>query len=823
MIVLLTKIITENNIMIKASMLSLFLSLFFSVTCRGQTVDETIRQLQDADPAVRRMAAEKLGKEQVQKAIPELCQLLKDRDQSVSNEAVNALSLMGKGATPALVDLLGTKVDENCQLRILTTLGKLGSAAEGSVPILIKQLEGAGTDVRIYAAVALGKIGFGAKEALPALFKAGKDTSNVGPVIRMDLPSSVCVAAIAAAKKIDPGCVEALAKEVLSELIKALQSPDQGKLFAAETALGELGKHAKPAASALLEAEKNAKGFSASTIATVLETIGARSPFDLITDAKRPVEKRLAALSELRYGRNRSEESVKAMTALLKDANPKIRRRSAEILGGWAPDSKAAIPELVSVLGDMELERANPGGYSDERDIVATALSQFGRLAVDDLAGVLKDSKNSAFKRWNAAKGLALLGRLSESALPVLKQTVHDRYVVVGIESSCAYVLAGGDFAYTKSPLDDGLKQKEEFLIYQTVTAIERIGYRAKALVPQLQPLLEHKEREIRIRAAYALCQMKEAAKPAVPKLGELLSSKDSRERLQISMAVEHLGGEAVDLLPALVKQMKTLENMMPNPILATVGKMGSAAKGTVPELMKLISSDKMYSRDAIVALGEIGPDAAEAVPELTKLLLDKSEYTRGDAAIALGQIGPKAQEANTNLKKLLSDSRKGVRVKAMFALIKINQDAATYMPQLIKMWNEARDTDEIGFNVENVRSEIAEVWARLGREARPAKEIMVHTIGNRKTSLGVVNFLCKALAKQSDDRELAVSKLTAVLNEPDDQKNQKYRYVHAMVALGMIGPDSKQSITALQKLTKFDDKQVVELAYETLEKIGGK
>jgi len=786
----------------------------------AQTTDEALAQLSSTDPTKRRLAAERLGQDKTVKAVPQLAELLRDADDAVRKEASDALVKIGRPSTPAVIKVLDSTKVELEQLRTITVLVKLGPEAEEAVPTLINFLKNPSTEVRILAATALGKIGAKAKAALPALTTAAKDTSNIGPVLRTDVASSVADAAATAALKINPKYQEALAKEILPDLIKALKSTDQGTVQAAAYALQRLGIFAKPAANALIEAEKNTNGFAGSVIATILDQIGARSPLDQLKSSTTPLEKKLAVLNEMRFSRDIDDRTISLLVSLLKDPNPKIRNRAAYTLGNKAPATKDAIPALIEAMADMELARAKVDAYESEPDIIPKALSQFGKRVVGDVAQVLKEPKASAFKQWNAAKTLALLGRMAEPALPVLQQSFKHPMPAVATESCCAYVLAGGRFAETTNILKQGLKQKEEFFLYQTIFAIERIGYPAREFVPELKELLGHKTSEIRIRAAHALAKMREAAKPAVPAMAELLSSKDSRERFQVTEAITNLGPEAADALPALLKRLSIREMMSPHPALLAIGGMGPGAKDAVPELIKLLQSKKENTADAIKVLGRIGPSAAPAVPSLITFLQDKDEYLRSDAAQALGLIGPTAREAIPALQKLLQDSKKSIRLKAITALILINNDSATYMPQLIELWNNSEDSDEIGFNIEHVRTDVAEVWELIGTKAAPAKDLMFAAITDEKTSLGTLNHLCKALANFKDETAIIVPKLVALLERPEKSNSSKYTYVHAVAALGKIGPAASPAIPAIRKLTDHEDKHVADTAYEALGKI---
>ncbi len=155
------------------------------------------------------------------------------------------------------------------------------------------------------------------------------------------------------------------------------------------------------------------------------------------------------------------------------------------------------------------------------------------------MAGVLDDGGKKSIVRARAARALATIGIGARSVLPALETAIGDRYLIVALESACAYVRAGGDPAKALPILKAGLKHDADAVVGYTIRTVERIGLPARERVPLLRPLLkhEHEDAEMRIAVAIAICKMGPAAKPAVPALAELLKSGDGREQYQIARA----------------------------------------------------------------------------------------------------------------------------------------------------------------------------------------------------------------------------------------------------------------------------------------------
>ncbi len=135
-------------------------------------IPSLIRALADSDAVVRENAAEALGRRgpEAEQAIPDLIRLLSDRDPYVNGKAADALSRIGKGSVPGLISAL-THGETNVRWCAAIALGKMGTGAREAVPMLADALRDSEDNVRWSAAVALGGMGTLAGEAIPALIR----------------------------------------------------------------------------------------------------------------------------------------------------------------------------------------------------------------------------------------------------------------------------------------------------------------------------------------------------------------------------------------------------------------------------------------------------------------------------------------------------------------------------------------------------------------------------------------------------------------------------------------------------------------------------
>jgi HEAT repeat protein len=151
---------------------------------------------------------------------------LKDDDRRVRLSAVTALGQIGPGAVNAVPALVQTLDDSSGQVRAAAVA--LGKVGKAALPELVAALDAQQERVRLGAALALGHAGPDAEEAIPKLIGSLNDSS---PEVR--------AAAAAALGKVG--------KEALPPLIKALNAKEDRVRLGAIEALGHLGPPARDA------------------------------------------------------------------------------------------------------------------------------------------------------------------------------------------------------------------------------------------------------------------------------------------------------------------------------------------------------------------------------------------------------------------------------------------------------------------------------------------------------------------------------------------------------------------------------------------------
>ena len=800
----------------------------------GQTPAELTQGLGSKDVQIRRASAEKVGRKRIQTANPQLQELLKDDDADVRRTAATALARFGVKGAKSLGAALEFPREESRSAALLG-LRELGPDAKEVVPAIIPMLKAKDRDQRILAALILRETGADGRAALPALFEASRDTANIGAAKRMDMPSSVCEAAVDAAIAIDPKCTEELARAILPDLIKSMKAGNQGDLLAIFTTLAKLGKSAKPALEAIREAKKNVRGGFLEEAAQ--HAVNALSGDEFAEEIAKfnnqslPVEKRLQALAGLRY-RLRDRAKIRSIVATdLKDKNPAVRAEAVSWVSMVGPESQDFLPTLIELLGDQELEKH--GRQESSHPPVVAALSEIGKPAVHALIDILNDKKTGNLVRWRTVETLAVIGPAAREALPALAATIQEKLVVISVEAAGAFALVGGDFDKVLPILRSGLKIKTPIIAYRTASIIEKIAPFAQSAIPELIALLDHPEVEIRIVAARALCKMGAPARPAVKRMAELLKENNIRQRVQITEALGNLGPDAADAIPVLIEQFKNEQTQVfgrvsPSSSLTVLQKMGDAAAPALPFLTKLIQDapsvkDQWNVDQALLNLGAIGPAAAGAVPDLISMLTSKDERRRANAARALGMLGRAAKSAEKQLQQLALDKSKLVRVWAAYALANVADDPSKSVEQLMDEWTEGAPRKGGPQNfAANQNMAIAEALILLGPKGRGAQDILIDGLQTQRSLLGVHHQIALALAAVSNEPAVILPILLGQLNSRKDSGDVFLRG-NIIDALGKMGPKAKPSVPDLKRLLDEADAERGMLIRNALQKIEGK
>lgn len=241
---------------------------------RRQTTEKIVERLMDQDPYVRVAAARALAAlpPAPEITLPILEKALRDADATTVHHALDALASLGAPAVPRLVDIL--EKYKELRVHVVYTLGQMGPAAAPAADALAKLAGDEDVHLATEAALALAKIGPGAKCAVPALSAAlqkegtnahaivlalgdiGPDAAATEPLLLKGMASknsSLAVIAAWAFTQTQPRSAKTAAKAI-PVLVAGLTDPLRETRKVAAEALGDLGPLAREAVPALQKA-----------------------------------------------------------------------------------------------------------------------------------------------------------------------------------------------------------------------------------------------------------------------------------------------------------------------------------------------------------------------------------------------------------------------------------------------------------------------------------------------------------------------------------------------------------------------------------------
>jgi HEAT repeat protein len=251
--------------------------------------------------------------------------------------------------------------------------------------------------------------------------------------------------------------------------------------------------------------------------------------------------------------------------------------------------------------------------------------------------------------------------------------------------------IVGLNGCQSKPKLDLAIEQLREnsYPSWEADNLAKKFKQIGEPAVPNLLPLLQDKNWQVRARTAYILGEMGESAKYAAPKLMPLLkeNQKDQHAWDACGNAIEALGqmGAVPELIAALKKdwntgptQLDIWDGAVQERVATALSKIG---KPSIPALIITLSDPNPSIRQrATSVLEQMGATAKSAVPTLTKTLTDSDPKVQIAAASALGRMGETAPAIAT-LTKTLTNSDPQVRVIAASALVEIEGATSIVFP----------------------------------------------------------------------------------------------------------------------------------------------
>ncbi|MCE9531050.1 MAG: HEAT repeat domain-containing protein [Planctomycetes bacterium] len=502
-------------------------------------------------------------------AVPELKQFLQGDDEKVQLQAADWLSVLGengKDAIPVLITLLEeAKFNEN-RARAIETLSRFGPLASSAVPALKNALRHNDLYVRTGAARALAKVDGTAVEALPMLMESMRMNPDRDVAPTVDALRSLGKPAVdyLLQNLVQPngevGNEPSLALTKLApvsavpELIKLLQTGNNGAKQAAARILKAIGPPAKDAVPALTETARRSEPYDNFAI-DALAAIGPASA---------------PATSEL--------------CQLLTSPTMVKREAAANALRTIGPDARAiACEPLVKLCRDMT--RDGSVGPRDARRAGASALVVMDPSKEDSYPILLEWLKDIGhLKLMESAPDF--LSRGGAKALPFLRRAlVSEKSGQFRNRIALVIVRIDPDDKDAWETLVSTLASPE---FYYRDEVVKNLHHAGPAIVPALIQLLKKTDSRVREAAAQVITRIGPPASEAANVLVACLKDNQQKNRWHFARALGSLKGAAISAGPALVDGLRDSDPLTRYACAAALAEIDPANRQAIPVLIEL-------------------------------------------------------------------------------------------------------------------------------------------------------------------------------------------------------------------------------------------
>lgn len=482
-----------------------------SVFAADADIPGLLNQLSSDDAAERVSAAQALG-ESGEKAPPIALALVKatgDENSAVRRAAIEALRALKPDpelTIPAMVKVLQEAPADVA----ISIVGVMAEAGESAVPRIGVALEHPAA--RYWAALVVQDIGPEAEGAVFDILKVLPDTTE--EEVRREL--------ILALGAVGPG-----AKEAVPALAELLDDKDPAVVLAAAYSLGQIGPASEPAAKQLAQNLKSddeflavVSGWSLSLIYPTSKKVEEHVVPVLLKGLTHPDSPgvRAAAAQAIIQLQPDHEVLLPEVLKAVEGSEPEVIMESVAALAAAGHD---AVPGLIGMLK-----------YENLRPLVAQVLGQMGEdanSAVPTMVEVLPSSDGPAKRELLMALGK--MGEAAAPAVPAIAEAAKSEDGPVRFAAVYALYKIGPAARDAKGAVKAGLDSEDPLfktLCAATLVRIDPSGEEIQAVaVPLLIEALKHENAMVKIHAADTLALLKDQAKSALPALEEMAADPD--------------------------------------------------------------------------------------------------------------------------------------------------------------------------------------------------------------------------------------------------------------------------------------------------------
>ncbi len=360
-----------------------------------------------------------------------------------------------------------------------------------------------------------------------------------------------------------------------------------------------------------------------------------------------------------------------------------------------------------------------------------------------------------------------------------------------------------------RKAISEKLRSHDPMELASAIQEVGKLRAEGASFLDELIPILSSKDHNIANQTALVIGAMGPSAFKAAPALlanmNDQEAKTDQQEFLWISFS-RALFGLGPKVIPILVEGIEKSNPIQFAGICGALHDFGTAAKPALTPILRKAESDHSLLWPALYVLEAIGKPSVQGMPLLIKALQDENFQNQLIACRVIAAIGPEAKEAKPILLKLAMNGNTSCRGRAAIALGSIgasNQDREQIVETLKILLSDPNQV---------VRERAMVGIGRLGPDARDLIEDVRKALHDPKFS--AKSEACVALWRISGNPDDSVQRLIQLLDKIDHD-------LHAIVAIGEMGPDGMGALPALLKKMESEDMSYALEGCNTIAKMG--
>lgn len=519
----------------------------------------------------------------------------------------------------------------------------------------------------------------------------------------------------------------------------------------------------------------------------------------------------------------------------LKHDNWKDRLLAAEALARLGPLARPAVSVLLEALED-EWPLEDAGGYGGLAGIVGLhgvrasavkALLAIGPAAEERLLGeglprlITGVGRGTAATRRHTAHALALLGPRAKPAIPALLEQFSELRSELGRNVDAE----GGPFVEALVAIGPDSIPAAGWLLRCRDPGVRRCGLSvlraltsfAQRSLPLVLPLVRDGDSSVRYQAAETLVALDPDGVIAVPALAALLQDEESWVSIHVLQFLEEFGPRARFALPALRKAMNSPDTEVAAKAIDLIIQWDGPTKETTSRLQELLTP-KYYITNVHFALARSGAAARAAIPALLQTLDSADPDDALAGAWVLSKIGgTEARRVVSAIIRVLNpkpkpdriwiDNRRRNVVLAAKILQEFGPASREAVPALLALL-ASPELDGAS------RAEITGAMERMRGDVQTIRPLLEQYLEDEEK----LPWASDAAAQLDPDGPHTIPALLAVLCYPNTHHRRSAAY-----QLGRLGPRARKAIPRLEQALEDDDEAFRCHAALALIKITGK